>query len=409
MEAIHTEFGIRRKTVRTTTDSGSNFVKAFSVFGKQETGDDDGESTDESEDDDVGSVSRDVAVDLDSLLSNVTSYEYELPCHLRCAAHALNLVSTSDADKAETDAAYKKISRSAFAKCQALWNKYGRSALAVEAVTDTLELGLKRPNETRWNSVFLAVERLLRIVADKGEQQLDSVCNKIGVPRLTAGELAFLTEYVAVMKPVAQALNIMQAEKNMFLGYLLPTITVLRDKLVSKRASVTMCAPLVSALIDGIDNRFAEAFDDAEVAAAAVLHAKFKTSWTTNAIIIQKATEHIQRLRIASYAEHVSSEGNGADDEDDEQAFFRKKANDPSPQHALEQYLHSPSDEPNSIASWPQLKELFIRLNTPLPASAAVERLFSTAGLVMSHKRVRLNDRNFENLVFVKANQWLTE
>jgi hypothetical protein len=45
---------------------------------------------------------------------------------------------------------------------------------------------------------------------------------------------------------------------------------------------------------------------------------------------------------------------------------------------------------------------LFVRLNTPLPASAAVERLFSTAGLVMSHKCARLNDRNFENLVFVR-------
>ena len=66
----------------------------------------------------------------------------------------------------------------------------------------------------------------------------------------------------------------------MFLGYLLPTITVLRDKLLAKRASVTVCTPLVSALINGIDNRFAEAYDDAQVAAAAVLHAKFKTSWT---------------------------------------------------------------------------------------------------------------------------------
>jgi hypothetical protein len=52
---------------------------------------------------------------------------------------------------------------------------------------------------------------------------------------------------------------------------------------------------------------------------------------------------------------------------------------------------------------------LFIILNTPLPASAAVEKLFSTAGLVMLHKRARLNDRKFENLIFVKANQWLTE
>lgn len=194
----------------------------------------------------------------------------------------------------------------------------------------------------------------------------------------------------------------------MFLGYLLPTITVLRDKLLAKRASVTVCTPLVSALINGIDNRFAEAYDDAQVAAAAVLHAKFKTSWTNNAVVIQKATEHIQRLLNSSDAEQVSAEGSGADD-DDEQAFFRKKNNDPSPQHALEQYLHSTSDERSSIAAWPQLKELFLRLNAPLPASAAVERLFSTAGLVMSHKRTRLSDRNFENLVFVKANQWLAD
>jgi hypothetical protein len=122
MEAIHTEFGIRRKTDRTTTDSGSKFVKAFSVFGKPETGDDDVESTDESDDDEFGSVPRE-AVDLHSVLTNVTSYEYELPHHQRCMAHALNLVSTSDADKAKTDAAYKKISTSAFGKCK----PYGKS------------------------------------------------------------------------------------------------------------------------------------------------------------------------------------------------------------------------------------------------------------------------------------------
>jgi hypothetical protein len=88
---------------------------------------------------------------------------------------------------------------------------------------------------------------------------------------------------------------------------------------------------------------------------------------------------------------------------------FIKKSNDPSPQHALEQYLHSTSDELSSIAAWPQFRELFLRLNAPLPTSAAVERLFSTAGLVMSYKRTRLSDRNFENLVFVKANQWLAD
>ena len=46
---------------------------------------------------------------------------------------------------------------------------------------------------------------------------------------------------------------------------------------------------------------------------------------------------------------------------------------------------------------------------TLTPGSAAVERLFRAAGLVMSYKRTRLSDRNFENLVFVKANQWLAD
>ena len=49
--------------------------------------------------------------------------------------------------------------RSTFAKCHALWNKYGRLAMAVEAVTDASVLRLKRPNAARWNSVYLAMEQ----------------------------------------------------------------------------------------------------------------------------------------------------------------------------------------------------------------------------------------------------------
>ena len=75
--------------------------------------------------------------------------DYSLPPHQRCACHTLNLIATTDAEKAEADATYKKLYRSTFAKCQALWNKYGRSATAVEAVIDAYGLGLKRPNTTR--------------------------------------------------------------------------------------------------------------------------------------------------------------------------------------------------------------------------------------------------------------------
>lgn len=48
--------------------------------------------------------------------------------------------------------------------------------------------------------------------------------------------------------------------------------------------------------------------------------------------------------------------------------------------------------------------ELFIKYNTPLPSSAAVERLFSTASDVLRAKRSCLTAENFECLVFMKGN-----
>ena len=48
--------------------------------------------------------------------------------------------------------------------------------------------------------------------------------------------------------------------------------------------------------------------------------------------------------------------------------------------------------------------DLFIRYNTPIPSSAAVERIFSTAGDIIRPKRSSLTASNFEELVFMKGN-----
>ena len=53
--------------------------------------------------------------------------------------------------------------------------------------------------------------------------------------------------------------------------------------------------------------------------------------------------------------------------------------------------------------------DLFIKYNTSLPSSAAVERLFSSAGDVLRAKRCSLNEVNFEELVLLKGNMDLLE
>jgi len=109
-------------------------------------------------------------------------FEYHLPKHKRCACHLLNLVSTVDALKANSNEAYKKVSRATFSKCQALWNKSALSALAAETIQDACKLQLIRPNATRWNSMFLAVERLVRIVKEQGEGAIRDVCTSLKIP-----------------------------------------------------------------------------------------------------------------------------------------------------------------------------------------------------------------------------------
>ncbi|KAI7789260.1 hypothetical protein IRJ41_001648 [Triplophysa rosa] len=186
---IHAEFGIQNKVVRTTTDNGSNFLKAFRIYGEQDENNnspsdeaEDDEMNDEMcDDEDVNSVEVDL-VEVTAILDEDDGLQFQLPKHHRCACHLLNLVSTVDAAKACSNESYKKLSRSAFSKCNALWNKCGRSAAAAEIIEDVCKIHLIRPNTTRWNSLFLAFERILRIIKDQGEGAIRTVCTSLKLP-----------------------------------------------------------------------------------------------------------------------------------------------------------------------------------------------------------------------------------
>lgn len=191
---IHTEFDIREKTVRTTTDHGSNFLKAFRVYGQTDknnnpepVGEGDGEEEEGGQNDDYDEDEESVEgvefVDAGALLDEDDYLEYQLPKHHRCACHLLNLVSTVDASKAEVNPLYKRVARSTFVKCSSLWNKSSRSTTASEVIEDHCKLQLVRPVATRWNSLFSAVERIVRITSEQGEGALAAVCKELDTPK----------------------------------------------------------------------------------------------------------------------------------------------------------------------------------------------------------------------------------
>ncbi|KAK0153174.1 Zinc finger BED domain-containing protein 1 [Merluccius polli] len=291
----------------TTTDNGSNFVKAFRVFGQQDENNNEelvAEGTIEEEE---------VGEDCDASDGEEEVEWMWKPFWRKMMGFSISCRNIIvDVDRANKTEAYKKLSRSAFSKCQALWNKASRSPQNAELIEEHCKLHLVQPNSTRWNSSFVAVERVVRIIRDQGEGSVRTVCAALNVPMYSPADIVFFGEYVTTMSPVAKSLNILQGEVNVIL------------------------------------------------------------------YIKEHLPEHDEGLRSPS----TSS------DEDD---FFSnvKQTHSHEISKQLDGYLAATAEGVNTLAPYPAVRNLSLKLNTALPASAACERLFSIAVVGLNKTKTR--------------------
>ena len=70
----------------------------------------------------------------------------------------------------------------------------------------------------------------------------------------------------------------------------------------------------------------------------------------------------------------------------------------------LEKRSHDVSDLNAGEKIW---VDRFVKFNTTIPSSAAVERLFSIDRDILRDKRASLSDQSFERLIFLKRNMHL--
>ncbi|XP_058242359.1 uncharacterized protein LOC131351136 [Hemibagrus wyckioides] len=328
---IHTEYNIRDKIVCTTTDNGSNFLKAFRVYGELDENNNqrlqleqarpcesvERENSEEEEDEEKTDYLE--FVEAGNLLEEDDGLEFQLPKHHCCACHLLNLVSTVvDVSEANANTVYRRLFHSAFSKCWSLWNKSGRSTAAAEIIKEKCKLQLLRPNETRWNSLFLGLERIVRIMREQGEGAITAVCSALKIPMFTAAEIAeyFLVEYVKTMSPFAKAIDVLQGEASVQMGWLVPTITVLKTKLQNLKHSSKFCVPLVDALQAGLERRFGQMLADPELIAAAILVPKFRTCWTSDDNILKLGLDFMKNHLKEQPMVHPSDHSHSSEEED---------------------------------------------------------------------------------------------
>ncbi|XP_030638641.1 alpha-1,3-mannosyl-glycoprotein 4-beta-N-acetylglucosaminyltransferase B [Chanos chanos] len=139
--------------------------------------------------------------------------------------------------------------------------------------------------------------------------------------RYNPADIAFLGEYTTTMSSVAKAINILQGESNIQMGWLLPTITSLIAKLEKTRVSLQFCKPLVDVLQDGLKIRFGEMMSDPELVAAAILNPKFKTSWTSDEDVLKLGLSYIKE-HLPDHDEALLQPADKSSSASDEDDFF---------------------------------------------------------------------------------------
>lgn len=144
-------------------------------------------------------------------------------------------------------------------------------------------------------------------------------------------------------------------------------------------------------------SRFGHLFNDSAYLLAALTHPSFKTHWIDDAKECEEATFKLKNL--VKDATTPVNERSLTSLTDDFLFFNTKELSKPD---EVDFYLRDPETSIEMLDKYPQIKQLFVKYNTTIPTSAPVERLFSTAALILTVRRNRLSDSLLEMLILLK-------
>ncbi len=145
-----------------------------------------------------------------------------------------------------------------------------------------------------------------------------------------------------------------------------------------------------------------------ELIAAAIIHPKFKTAWIKNAeqkliglAFLENKIQQQQQLATNSDGSNSTDEAASASElEDDFFAFMSTDSTNATAENILSTYIGSNNLSFDELNGSLRLKNI----NTALPASAACERLYSTAGRVFMPNRTTMTDEHFEQQLLLRVN-----
>lgn len=87
------------------------------------------------------------------------------------------------------------------------------------------------------------------------KNKLNIVFDILKLNKLKPIEWLFLEEYCKLLEPLTNSLDKLQGEKHNYLGYVAPTLIILR-KLMIQSINLKCCKPLALTIISSLEKRF---------------------------------------------------------------------------------------------------------------------------------------------------------
>jgi len=141
---------------------------------------------------------------------------------------------------------------------------------------------------------------------------------------------------------------------------------------------------------------------------AAAFHPHFKLAWLHPREEDLKQTvkqKMISLLDMRALDENSSPSEEEFEKDDFFGSLYIHKEKKSTSRDLVECFLHDKPQKKKLNDAFPnsQFRDMFIRYNTAIPSSAAVERIFSIGKDIFKPKRSGLSDEHFEMLVFLKG------
>lgn len=222
------------------------------------------------------------------------------------------------------------------------------------------------------------------------------------------------------MQPVAVSLDRLQGKKDCGQGYIFPTLNSMKHRMASNEGTGIM-KDYEDVMMKVITKRFKNYFEinnrNRDLVVATVSEPRFKTTF-----IEREYDRNIARLMLLKECFELNGEPQTEDDQnsvpnennldDDFYVSFsgasidKRISTDQNVELEVSRYIGDHRKDKSILIEYPNVKNVFLKFNTTLPASAAIERVFSQSSLIFTPRRNRIPPENFERTLLLKHNKF---